>query len=152
MYLRIRAIRRSMRYWCRLHWHMLNMKKRIQQAKAIHSYIVYSGKSGWTTKVDDATRPNGTRQIHKCSEEKIWDALAEWYLDNVHHDITLEKLYDKWINWKSTPLNQPTIKRLQYEWKAYYLNEPLSQKIIKEPVAKITTKDLREWAEELTTG
>lgn len=32
-------------------------------------------------------------------------------------------------------------------WNAYYLNEPLSASLLQKTVAKITSLDLREWAE-----
>ena len=34
-------------------------------------------------------------------------------------------------------------------WKAYYLEEPLSKKLLETPVSKITSLQLREWAESL---
>lgn len=129
---------------------LLNMKKRIQQAKAMHPYeIHYTEKSGYFTDVDDITRPTGKRKIRKCSEEKLWDALADWYIDKTNINITFVELYEKWLNWKETPNNGENIKRLEASWKSYYLEEPLSQDILKKPVAKITTLDLRTWAETL---
>lgn len=129
---------------------IINMTKRIQQAKQMHPYeIHHTEKSGWFTVVDDITQPNGKRKIRKCSEEKLWDALAEWYIDNTDRNITFEKLYEKWLDWKTTPLNQENIKRIRKEWSAYYLNEPLSQELIHKPFARITSLDLRQWAESL---
>ena len=78
---------------------LIAMKKRIQQAKAMHPYeIHHTEASGYFTSVDDVTRPTGKRKIRKCSEEKLWEALADWYLDKSNTDITLEQLYEKWIN------------------------------------------------------
>lgn len=129
---------------------LIAMKKRIQQAKAMHPYeIHHTEASGYFTSVDDVTRPTGKRKIRKCSEEKLWEALADWYLDKSNTDITLEQLYEKWINWKKTPANQDSIRRIQFTWKSYYKEEPLSQKLIAKPVARITSLDLREWAESL---
>ena len=71
---------------------ILQMKKRIQQAKALHPYeIHHTEKSGYFTVVDDDTAPTGKKKIRKCSEEKLWDALAEWYLDNSDRNLTLVK-------------------------------------------------------------
>lgn len=128
---------------------IINMKKNIQQAKAIHPYeIHHTEKSGYFTVVDDDTQPNGKRKIRKCSEEKLWDALAEWYLDN-KNNITLKELFEKWLEWKRTPHNQDNIKRILASWNAYYLNEPLSRKILEKPISKVTSLMLREWAESL---
>lgn len=129
---------------------ILNMKKRIQQAKAMHPYkIHHTEKSGYFTEVDDISRPNGKRKIRRCSEDSLWEALSSWYIDNDIQHLTFIELYEKWLNWKQTPNNYENIQRLQASWKAYYLNEPLSQTLIKKPVSRITTLDLRMWAESL---
>lgn len=129
---------------------IINMKKRIQQAKALHPYpIHHTEKSGYFTEVDDVTAPTGKRKIRRCSEESLWDALAAVYLDNTDRNISFKELYEKWLNWKATPTNQENIKRLKKSWNAYYLNEPLSHDLIEKPVARITTLDLRMWAESL---
>lgn len=129
---------------------ILTMKKRIQQAKQLHPYeIHHTEKSGWFTVVDDISAPTGKRKIRKCSEEKLWDALAEWYIDNSDRNITLEQLYEKWLNWKTTPNNGVNIQRIKYAWKSYYSDEPLSRELLNKPFARITTLDLRNWAESL---
>lgn len=129
---------------------ILTMKKRIQQAKQLHPYeIHHTEKSGWFTVVDDISAPTGKRKIRKCSEEKLWDALAEWYIDNSDRNITLEQLYEKWLNWKTTPNNGANIQRIKYAWKSYYSDEPLSRELLNKPFARITTLDLRNWAESL---
>lgn len=129
---------------------ILNMKRRIQQAKALHPYeIHHTEKSGYFTIVDDITAPTGKKKIRKSSEEKLWDALAEWYLDNSDRNMTFEQVYVIWLNWKTTPNNEENIKRIQASWQAYYLNEPLSKQLIQKSMARITTLDLRTWAESL---
>lgn len=129
---------------------ILQMKKRIQQAKALHPYeIHHTEKSGYFTVVDDDTAPTGKKKIRKCSEEKLWDALAEWYLDNSDRNLTLVQVYEKWLDWKTTPNNAENIKRIQTAWKTYYLDEPMSKSLLEKPIAKITTLDLRTWAESL---
>ena len=129
---------------------ILNMKRKIQQAKVMHPYeIHHTEKSGWFTNVDDMTQPSGKRKIRRCSEESLWEALAEWYIDKANRNITLKELYQIWIEWRTTPNNASTIKRINASWKAYYIDEPLSQKILETPLVKITSLMLREWAESL---
>lgn len=129
---------------------MLNMNDRIQSVKTMHPYAIHhTEKSGYFTEVDDRTYHGGKRKIRRCSEERLWEALADWYLDNTKHTITFKQLYKKWLNWKSTPLNGDNIKRIQAAWKTYYLEEPLSQELLKKDVSSITTLFLREWAESL---
>lgn len=126
------------------------MKKKIQQIKEIHPYeIHHTEKSGYFTVVDDVTAPTGKRKIRKASEEKLWDALEVWYADRLEKNVTFEKLFETWINWKKTPKNQDTIRRITASWNAYYKKEPLTQKLIGKPVVKITSLELREWAESL---
>lgn len=128
---------------------IITMKKNIQQAKKMHPYeIHYTEKSGWFTEVDDTTRPTGKRKVRRCSEESLWEALAEWYIDN-NRDATLKDIYSKWLTWKQTPTNGDNIKRIQASWKAYYLDEPLSKEILAKPLSRITPLMLREWAESL---
>lgn len=129
---------------------ILTMKKHIQQAKALHPYeIHHTDKSGYFTIVDDVTAPTGKKKIRKCSEEKLWDALTEWYLDKSDRNMTFQQVYEKWLNWKATPNNAENISRIQASWQVYYLNEPLSKPLIQKPIARITTLDLRIWAESL---
>lgn len=129
---------------------ILNMKKKIQQVLEIHPYeIHHTEKSGWFTNVDDVTASTGKRKIRKCSEGKLLEALVEWYTDKASLNITFVELFEKWLNWKTTPNNYDNIKRLKASWKAYYSDEPLSEKILHKSVAKITSLELREWAENL---
>lgn len=125
------------------------MKKKIQQTKKNHPYPVHhTEKSGWFTNVDDPTQPTGLRKIRKSTEDGLWEALAKWYFDN-NINATLEDVYAKWIEAKSTPKNASTIKRLNAEWKAYYINEPKSKEIISKPLHLLTALTLKEWAESL---
>lgn len=129
----------------------LEMKKRLIKSRAMHPYKIYhSEKSGYFTKVADETATNGFRKIRKSTEEKLWEALAEWYIDNSYNNtVTLTDIYAEWIQWKTTPTNAANIKRIEAEWSAYYDKEPLSRSITTMPLRKITALDLRNWAEAL---
>lgn len=128
----------------------IKMKKRIQQAKAMHPYpINHTEKSGYFTVVDDLTK-GGKKKIRRCSEESLWEALADWYIDKQHDaNMSLMDVYAEWIQWKTTPKNADNIQRIAYEWNAYYLNEPLSKELIYKPLVKVTSLELRQWAESL---
>lgn len=129
---------------------IMKMGKDIQQIRKIHNYRIYhTEKSGWFTMVDDNTQPSGKRKIRKSSEAKLLEALRAVYLDNSKKNNTFTEVYHDWITGKSHGDNANNIKRIQYEWKAYYENEPLSQEIIQKPLSKITSWDLRQWAESL---
>lgn len=127
----------------------INMKKAVKFAMESHKYeIHHTEKSGWFTNVDDLTKETGKRKIRKCSEEKLWLALADWYADN-HSKVFLTELYEMWLEQKKTPLNASNIKRIRASWKAYYKEESLSQELLKKPVAEITSLQLRQWANAL---
>lgn len=126
-----------------------NMKKNIQRVKEMHPHTIHhTDASGWFTNVDDPTQPNGLRKIRRSSEASFWDALVTWYLDN-NINLTLQDIYGKWLEEKRTPKNAKNIERLEASWKAYYINEPLSSKIISKPLRMITALELKEWAESL---
>ena len=91
----------------------------------------------------------GRRKIRRATEEGLLEALASWYYGNDKRNITLADLYADWLNWKETPSNGDNIRRIRASWKAYYENEPLSADIIKKPLARVTSLELREWAESL---
>ena len=74
------------------------MKKRIIKAKNLHEYpIHHTENSGWFTVVDDSTRPDGKRKIRKTTEEKLWLALADWYLDRIIGGPSLVDVFEMWI-------------------------------------------------------
>lgn len=128
----------------------IKLKQRHQQALAHHKYpIRYTPKSGWFTDIDDITMPKGKRKIRKSTEEKLYEALAEFYIDNASCRVSISYLFFKWIEWKRTPGNESNISRIMLSWKAYYLDEPLSQQLIRKPVTQITSTELRVWAENL---
>lgn len=129
---------------------ILNMKKNIIEVKKQHSYKIYhSDASGWFTTVDDDSRPNGKKKIRKATEEKLWEALIAWYVEKNTNNITLAQIYEEWIVWKETPKNKKTIERIKSSWNAYYASEKISQDIVDKPFRKLTSKELRTWAEQL---
>lgn len=130
--------------------HQIKKKERHQKALMMHNKpIHYTQKSGWFTDVDDSTMPKGTRKIRKSSEEKLLEALAEWYIDNSGCRVSIEYIFNEWIKWKRTPANESNINRIILSWRTYYSEEPLSKQLIRKPVTQITTLELRTWAENL---
>lgn len=129
-----------------------NMNRKFRQAKAMHPYPVHHTEtSGWFTTVDDSACKSGKKKIRRSSESGLWEALAEWYIENRHYAQTtsISQLYEEWINWKETLKNADNIARIRYEWKTYYLEEALSKDIISKPIVKLTSLELRKWAESL---
>lgn len=127
---------------------IIKMKINIQKAKEMHPYpIHYSEKSGYFTSVDDNTQPTGKRKIRRKTEESLWEKLAEWYIDKYSLNITFKELVETCLEKRNVQNHESTYKRLMASWNSYYLNEPLSASLLQKPVAKITSLDLREWAE-----
>lgn len=62
-------------------------------------------------------------------------------------NITFKELAETCLEKRNVQNHESTYKRLMASWNAYYLNEPLSASLLQKPVAKITSLDLREWAE-----
>lgn len=128
---------------------VISMNKNIEKVKKLHPYeIHHTEASGYFTDVDDPTKPTGKKKIRRATEESFWQALVEWYLENPNN-ATIAELYAEWIVWKETPRNKENIRRLKAEWKAYYSEEKLSEKIINKPIRLLQRKELREWAESL---
>ncbi len=103
---------------------------------------------GYCVLVFISSYSGGRRKIRKSTEEKLLEALNEWYFEKKNR-MTLRDVYPEWLNTKRTPRSGGNIKRIEASWKAYYLEEPLSEKILDEPLQNLTAKMLREWAEDL---
>ena len=120
--------------------------------------IYYSEKSGWFTSVDDVTCPRGKRKIRKCSEERLWLALYEWY-STPHADTTeevtvskpkLADVYNMWRDWFLVPgENDSNVHRIDIAFSTYYTDEPLTQPLMNKPMEEITSLELRQWADQL---
>lgn len=129
---------------------LISMNYRLRQAKSKHRYAIHHTEaSGFFTNVDDPTKPSGKRKIRRCSEESLWQALSDWYDTQSTSEINFEQLYYKWLDWKTTPRNQANIRRIEYSWKTYYKNEPLSKELISKPLRQVTVLELRKWAEDM---
>ena len=60
--------------------------------------------------------------------------------------INLRDIYQDWRAYKLTMSNRVnTVKRIDSDYKRYYLNEPLSQEILTMPLIKIRKLDIKTW-------
>ncbi len=127
---------------------MKRISKR-RQALALHPYeIKHTEKSGFYTYVTDENAAYGKRLIRRCTKESLLDALVAEYLDNPR-SITFSELYDRWYAYKRTPKNQENMDRISALWKAYYLNEELSRKVISAKVSTLNAQILFDWGKSL---
>ena len=120
------------------------------QVLTVHKHTVSQGKgkdTRWFTRVDDP-RTNKYRRIAGNTEEDIYNKLYDFYFaEKVRMArINLRDLYKDWLAYKMTVSNRTnTVKRLDSDYRKYYLKEPLSKEILTMPLAKIRKLDIETW-------
>lgn len=123
--------------------HTMKKIKREQLIKDVHPYSITSSKDGkYRTYVKDETRNNGRRQIVRNKRKDLIDFLYNYYECSV---VTIESLFDEWINYKSLKVEETTIIRIKYDYKRYYEHSD----IVKIPLQELTTLDLDKWIHKL---
>jgi len=127
------------------------MNKKEKVLKVHHQKIWQgSGKDKrWMTRIEDDSSPDGRKKISKKTEKELIDFLYDHYFANEksYKNCTLTDIYEEWIQYKLTTVNRAnTVYRLDADFKKFYLNEPLSQKILTTPLLKLTVADIKEWA------
>ena len=116
-----------------------------------HTYAISQGGDGrWRTYFKDDTKPSGRVMIAKSSLEKLQDAIVDYYEnkeDSVRFTkITLEDLYDEWLEYKKLHTDSASyLYRIGTEWDKHYKGS----EIAKTPVTKLTKLQLDEWAHRL---
>lgn len=116
-----------------------------------HPYKIYQGSNGkWYTYISDDSKKHKRRKIERTSEEDLKHALYEYYTGaaelNKLDTITIEKLFPKWIEYKSFHTSASTyITRLKSDWRTFYEGTP----IVKIPIRRLKKLDLDEWAHRL---
>ncbi len=128
---------------------IIKMKINIQKAKEMHPYpIHYSEKRVAILHLLMIIHNQLEKEkSEEKTEESLWEKLAEWYIDKYSLNITFKELVETCLEKRNVQNHESTYKRLMASWNSYYLNEPLSASLLQKPVAKITSLDLREWAE-----
>ncbi len=126
-------------------------KSQMDQILDQHPYSIYQGSNGkWYTTVTDVTKPDKRRKIVRTSLEDLKVAIYEFYTGVSEHKkldaITIEKLFPKWLEYKTLHTSAPTyITRLKSDWRTYYEGTP----IVKIPIRRLRKIDLDEWAHRL---
>ena len=127
----------------------MNKKKKLL---TVHPYSIWQGKGAdkrWKTWVPDDTRPEKRRRVSFPSEKEMFDYLYGLYFvgEKFYTHCTLTDIYDEWLGFKITTSKSPnTPYRLDADFKRFYLNEPVSLKIMTTPLLKLTVADIKEWA------
>lgn len=129
----------------------IDMNKK-QKVLAVHHQKIWQGSGTdkrWITRVRDEDAPQGRRKIQKKTEKELFDSLYDYYFgeEKSYKTCTLTDLYEEWIDYKIKTCNSiNTPYRLDADYKRFYLNEPVSAKILSTPLLKLTVADIREWA------
>lgn len=110
-----------------------------------HQFTISQQSDGrWKTYVPDKTKKNGRRLIAKKTKEAVEEAVIACYQSEEENKVlTLRKVYPIWLEYKNTHTNRTSyIKRLNADWKKYYLNDP----IIDMDMKGLTVGFLDQWA------
>lgn len=129
--------------------HDMNIKTQVNK---VHEYKVWRGEGKdkrYFTYVSTDENPKGRKKIAKASSKEIYLYLYELYFGNAnfYHNITIEAIYDEWLQYKDTKANRSNyIRRIDNDYQKYYINEPLSYKILTTPMRELTKIDIETWA------
>ncbi len=129
-----------------------DMIKHKTYVQRIHRYKIFQGKDGrWYTYISDDSNKYGRHKIVKRTESLMYDYLYEYYSqDNLDSECTLEKIYPEWLKFKLLTANRNnTVHRIDTDYHKYYINEPLSEKILSTPLLKLTVADIKVWSHAL---
>lgn len=120
----------------------MNKEKCVNQK---HKYAITQNANTlyWQTYV---TGIDGKRKlIRKKEKEALYDALCAFYFP-APVTTTLAKLYPLWLEHKEkTTSRSTTIYRIDTDWIRFYLNDPISSKILQKDICLITKREILEW-------
>lgn len=112
------------------------------------SYKTWQGTDGkWRTYLPDASKKDGRRLVKKVTEEKLNDAIVEYYQSQEKQSkskkITLRTWYQTWLDYKKLQTRSTMyIRRIASDWDNYYQNDSL----IDIPLTQLDYDVLQEWA------
>lgn len=115
------------------------------------SYKTWQGTDGkWRTYLPDASKKDGRRLVKKVTEEKLNDAIVEYYqsLEDAAslNKISLDRLFPEWLEYKQLHTNSTaSVRRICDDWNRYYKDSC----IIRMPLIRMTYLILDEWAHKM---
>lgn len=130
----------------------IEMKKR-NQYLGKHTYRIWQGNNGkWYTYLPDEDK--GRKLIKRTSEKDIQEVIVKFYdetdeeakKEKETHKMTLKKLYDDWVKYKSLHTTTSSyIRRINSDWRTFYEQD----EIVDIPIRKLTKIMLDEWSHRL---
>ena len=126
----------------------LEVMKKKNAVLLVHDYRIWQGKNDkrWFTYIHE---DDGRRRIAKKSEMELINFLYDFYdIEEVsYRGSTLKELYEEWIQYKLRTSNRASsVHRMDSDYKRFYLNEPLADKILNTPLLSLTVADIKEWS------
>ncbi len=112
------------------------------------NYKIWQGTDGkWRTYLPDESKEDGRRLVKKVTEEKLNDAVADYYHSREKQarskKATLRTWYQTWLDYKKLQTRSTMyIRRIASDWDNYYLGDS----IIDIPLAQLDYDILQEWA------
>jgi len=128
---------------------LMNKKEKVL---SVHNWKITQGQGKdkrFFTYIFDENNKNHRKKIGKATEKELYDYLYEFYFgeERSYKKCTLKDIYEEWIQYKLTTANRAnTVYRIDSDYKKYYLNEPLSIKILTTPLLELSVADIKQWA------
>lgn len=122
---------------------MMKIAKKLLFIEQYHPYAITKLKNGrYQTYIKDKNKTNKRKQIVRKDRDDLIDFLYKHYKESV---ITLDYLFDEWIEYKSLHCAKSTVKRIKYSYKRYYEGTD----IINIPLHELDTLQLDIWIHKL---
>ena len=126
-------------------------QKKEQMVLEKHTHKISQGQgkdTRWFTYV--ITRDGEPRtKLRANSREDLICKLYDIYFGTAESrkNILLPEVYPEWLTYRLKVVNRiTTVRRNDSDYKKYYVNEPLSEKLMTTPLCRLTKIDLEEWA------
>ena len=116
----------------------------------VHPYKISQGKGAdkrFTTYIAGKDS-SGRKKVRRNTEKELINYLYELYFGEVafYEKCTIPDIYEEWIKYRlATCRNESTVHRNDNDYRRYYVNDPLSIRIMSTPIRKLTRADIREW-------
>lgn len=145
-------------------------KKTAVQKRHNHAISKGTGKDKrWFSRVDDPLTGKSKR-IAASSEEEMYEKLYDFYdrcshtspqkdpaqsspiqvshkIRKPYEEMTLREIYDDWLKYKTkTSSRTNNIRRIDTDYKKFYLEEPLSGEILDTPLVCLKPMDVKLWS------
>ena len=128
------------------------LAKKKDLVNKVHPYKMYQGTGRdrrWFTYVDDLKYPGKRKKVGRQTEEALIGYLYDHYAlsQSSRRNVKLPDCYADWRDYKLATANRAnTVRRLDTDYKRFYLNEPLSEPIMKTPLRLLTKAEIEMWS------